>query len=405
MRRNWKVLVLVVLCVLALYAGYRIVAHTVADGAVAEDPARALRAIPGHPDALLALAQAQLEAGDHQAAADSSRRLLGAAPLEGRGWRILAQVEDAAGNTPQARALYERAVARRPRDIPSRIWLARHYLLEGDYPATLEQIDRVSRYSPQHTGALQPVVATLAQDPAFVEALVPVLARGPRWRAAFLREVQNGNHPEAAERILPALRDAGGLSAEEYERWISGLMRQGQWGEAYVHWIASLPAGARLTPVFNGGFDRLPGNSGFDWRTPRVPGVTLLFQAQGQGDGHIAHFTFRRRQVARAGLEQPLLLAPGQAYRLTARMRARELRGEFGLEWTIQCAAGSSRVLARSTALAGSFDWRSVELDFEVPADCTGQWLRLRNPAPRGVAQYLSGELWVDDVAITPENT
>jgi tetratricopeptide (TPR) repeat protein len=390
------------LAVAALYSGYRIVAHTAADAVAAEDPAQALRRIPGHPAALLARAERELAAGDTAAAVETVGRLRQAAPLQGGAWRILAQVEAAAGNQVQARELFAKAVALGPRDVAARAWLADDLLVQGKFADALVHIDRIMTTSPHSQQALLGVLVQLSADPAFVDALTPVLARQPGWRSAYLHELQRSAAPDSTSRVMAALARDGGLTPAEDARWIDDLMRRGQWGQAYAHWAGTLAADAVLSPVFNDGFDAVPTGAGFDWRTSSIPGQTVTFEQDVPGaSGHAAALEFRGRPASRIGLEQALLLAPGN-HELRVRMRAEGLRSDGGLEWVVACADAPQRILGRSPRIAGSFDWETATARIEVPADCPGQWLRLRNPGPTERSQWTEGRLWVDQVRIGP---
>lgn len=397
--------VLPVLAILALLAGWRIYGQLRAEQAIADDdPALALRWRPDDSAALLAQAERQLAAGDLQAAQDSARRVLENSPLRGQAFRILAQVADRRGDAAQALRLYQIAVRRAPRDLPSRAWLAQHELQQGRYAAALVQIDALLRMSPGRAAALHPVLVQLSAEPAFAEALAQMLATNPPWRAgmlAALRNPQVGN-PEAAGHILQALQAHGGLSAREYADWLDSLMAQGRWGEAYARWASGVgKPGGRLPLLYNGDFRQPPSNVGFDWRWKRVPGVLLDFVPDAGIRGQAAYLNFLDRRVPEAGLSQPLLLSPGR-YRLSLRARATALRSEMGLQWQVACA-GSGAILARSDPLQGNMGWTPLQMEFSVPpAGCVGQWLRLVNPVPPGAAQRISGELWVTGFTLLP---
>ena len=398
MRPGLRAALLAALGIFAVAGGYRVVAHTVADQKAASDPEAALRWIPDHPEALLQLAERQLAAGRLAEARGTARRLQHAAPLEGRGFRVEAQVALAEKQPDKARELFTKALALSPRDLPARAWLIQDLLVRGQYENALDQIDRVLRYSPQQASVLMPVMARMAQDPRFAASLVPVLARRPPWREAMLREIQGGEYPLAADQVLGELRKAGGLTPEEHARWVEILMRQGHWPEAYARWASTLPRGAKLSPVFNGGFELPITQRGFDWRVRPVPGVSVTFEPTEGATGQAAHIVFRNRRIAMAGLEQALLLPTG-AHTLSVRVRAEGLRTDRGLEWQVYCDRG--RVLSASERIQGTFGWRTISFRVEVPANCPGQWLRLRNPAPAGTAQYASGDVWIDHVALT----
>lgn len=382
------------------FAAYRIVAITQADRWAAEDPQRALQWIPRHPQALLALAERRLAEGRTDEARASARRLLAAAPLEGRAFRVLAAAAVADGDAEQALRLYRIAARRSPRDIATRAWLTGHALVSGDYLAAMAHIDVLLRVAPAQRRVMLPLLAQLAVDPAFASALVRTLAARPPWRNSVLSSLQREQDPRAADLVLSELRRQDGLTDSEFDDWIAALMRRGAWGEAYSRWAGTLDLDGGVLPlVYNGDFERPVSGRGFDWRVTRVPGVTVEFVPDRSAQGLTAHARFRGRPVPQVNLEQPLLLAPGR-YTFSVRMRADALRSERGLEWAITCL-GQAQPIATSLRIAGSFGWRDITMDLDVPVtDCRGQWLRLRNPVPGGSAQQISGDLWFDNVRI-----
>ena len=381
--------------ILAVVSGWRIVAHSRADAALDRgDVEAALAVLPTHPDALAARAEHQAAAGDLDAAANTAQSLARAAPLDGRAWRIQAQARAATGDTDQARELYAKAIALSPRDLPARAWLADDLLARGQYSQALVHIDRLLDTAPQTRGPLLEVLVQLSADPDFADALVPVLARPPQWRGAYLQRLQRAPDTQVAAGMMAALAAEGGLSRAEDAAWVDELMRRGQWGQAYAHWAGSLRPGARLSPVFNPDFELSPSGSGFDWRIRPLPGQTVSIEHGVAGaQGAVAALEFRRRPAAVAGLEQALLLAPGQ-HTLKVRQRTDQLRSDAGLEWIVACSDG--RVLGRSERFGGSADWHTLNTPVQVPEDCPGQWLRLRNPAPTERTRVTEGRLWID---------
>ena len=399
MRPATHLLLVGALGALALYSGWRVVAHTRADAALARgDAEAALAQLPAHPDALATVAERQAAAGDLAAAAITAQALAKAAPLDGRAWRVLAQARAAAGDTDPVRELYTRAIALSPRDLPARAWLADDLLAQGRYAEALAHLDRLLETAPQARGALLEVLVQLSADPTFADALVPLLARPPAWRAAYLHQLQRTADPQVAASVMAALAAEGGLTPAEDAAWIDELIRRGQWGQAYAHWAGTLPAGTRLTPVFNQGFDQPPTGTGFDWRLRAIPGQSVTIEPA-DASGPVAAFEFRGRPAPQAGLEQALLLAPGN-HELQVRLRSDNLRSDGGLEWIVACADG--RVLGASPRITGSSGWHTITGTVQVPADCPGQWLRLRNPAPTERTQWTEGRLWVDQVSLQP---
>ncbi|MGY1529592.1 tetratricopeptide repeat protein [Luteimonas sp. A649] len=348
----------------------------------------------------LVSADAALQQGDTARAATIARDVLAREPALGRAFGLIARAEDGQGGDAATRARYETAARRAPRDPNVRGWLATDALQSGDFPAAADHLDALLTVTPAQRSELLKLIAQLTQDPAFADALATHLVQRPRWRGPILRAATASGLPEAADNLHGALRAQGGLDADETARWIDGMLRGGRWGSAYARWVSGLDQTPDRLPVpWNGDFRRPPSSSGFDWRVRRTPGV--LFDRIETGNGrHAARLRFLGRSVAQPGFEVPMLLAPGE-HVLRLRARTSGLRSDQGLEWRLVCSDGRTRI-ASGARVREARDWVDLELPFTVPAapGCEGQWLRLANPAPRGVAQILRGELHIADVRI-----
>ncbi|MEN1957903.1 hypothetical protein [Luteimonas changyuni] len=366
-------------------------------------------------EADLAAAEAALREDDAPRAAAIARSVLAREPALGRAFGILARAEDGQGDAAADRARYQAAARRAPRDPQVRGWLATQALQSGDFAAAADHLDALLTVAPAQRRDLLKLIAELAQDQDFADALASHLLQRPQWRQAILRAATASRLPTAADNLHGALRAEGGLAGDEAARWIDGMLRDGRWGSAYARWVSGLAdPPARLPVPWNGSFGRAPSSAGFDWRVRRTPGVLVQrieldrpvpATATGPAEPadparHAARLRFLGRPVANTGLEVPLLLAPGE-HLLQLRARTRDLRSDQGLEWTLTCSDGRTRI-ASGARIRESRDWAALELPFTVPEGegCEGQWLRLVNPAPRGVAQILRGELDITAVTI-----
>ncbi len=387
------------LVIAAVAAAWSIVATTAADRLASEAPARALGWRPHQPAALLASGRQALAAGQPAEATTTLRTLLSVEPLQGSAFALLDSM--AADRNPRASpSLQQAALRRAPRDVDIRIRLMQSQLASHRFADALQQLSLVMQVDPRRgTKVLQALVG-LVGVPDFAQALVVALQANPPWRENMLRALLANDAPNGAGQVLGALRRRGSLDDAEFGRWLDSLMHAGQWGQAYGRWAGSLTlANGVLPAVYNGGFATEPSNLGFDWRVTSTPGVLIEFVPDAGAQGLVAHATFLSRAIAQVNLEQPLLLMPGH-YRLTARMRAERLLSDRGLEWAVSCADKGKVEQGDGERVEGSFGWKQVAMQFEIPAGCTGQWLRLRNPTPHGSAQTVSGDLWFDDVDI-----
>jgi len=383
------------------WVGWTTIQATRVDELAKTDPEAALRLDPDHPQALLRMAWRQLGNQQPDAAIATARHLLAVEPGQGDAFAVLALAAARRGDG-NAGKLAAIALQRAPRNRNLRTQQAAAALKAGDLPVALVQIDALLRLSPSRGTVLFPAMAEQSADPAFADALAATLATSPPWRPQFLAALGSEGSPLAVDHVYARLQRRGELSTAETGGWLDRMIADGRWGEAYAHWVGTLgPVDGGLAPVRNGGFESDPSGIGFDWRNDQIAGVfTDLEAGAGTTGTRAAHLHFISRPAARGNLRQALLLAPGR-FRLSLRARAEFLHSDQGLQWIVGCDKGPT--VAILGPLEGSFGWRQWDVEFEIPAEkCPGQWLKLVNPAVSGSAQQVSGDLWIDDVAITP---
>jgi hypothetical protein len=324
------------------------------------------------------------------------------APLDGRGYRMLARQAELRGEMPVAMALYSLAAKRGPRDLPTQGWLIKYSLAHGDSAQALVHIDQILRVQPEMASRMYPILMALAaRDPVKV---AKVLLQAPPWRPQFMVYLfrQSQDSPGLFGLVQRLRRSPDGLTDAELSAWLGRLVRNRQWGSAYLSWVESLSpeASRRIGNIYNGSFEFEPSQLGFDWRFGRVPGARVSrAQVTGSQGGLALRVEFEDRRVAFRHVRQLLALVPG-TYRLEGRVRLDDLRGERGLVWTLTCAE-NGRVIAETDPVTGRRDWRTFERDLVVPAEnCGGQWLTLRVPARIAAEQRLGGVAWFDDLSI-----
>ena len=389
--------------VLAVWAAWRILAIGMGDRLADADPLQALEWDDRNPHALLALAQQQLNQGDPAGAAATARRLLEHEPLAANALVLLGQAAEMEGDRELATRIFSIARQRAPHAQRPLAWLIAQQLEHGEYAQALDNIDRLLRVSPGRVGTLTPLLLQLAERPESADALAAKLVERPRWRAQVVGNLIGKASAASTDRVLSEVQRLGGLDAAEMGRWIERFGRTGQWGEAYARWAGELDAGAlaRLTSVYNGGFESPPTHQGFDWRIDDAPGVVIARESMsGTGGSHAVQLVFLGRRVETIPLHQWILLSPG-AYRLQFRAKAQDLRADRGVQWLLRCQETRGAELAASEALQGSFDWTDHAVDFSVPESaCVAQELSLRNAGAEGPGKILQGNLWFDDLAI-----
>jgi tetratricopeptide (TPR) repeat protein len=388
------------------FAAWRILTLAVADHHATDDPARALRWRPDHPEALLNAAEQALKAPPDLDRADHlARRAAAANPLDGRAFRTLGEVADQRGDRAAAARLYATAVRHSPRDLPSLAWLVAYHFDQGDTASGLGYVDALLRVAPTFINEMSTTLIAAFDSSAGALPLAGVLAGHPPWRGTFLgRLARDGQSTDTMSALFEQLAVApGGLDPTERRAYVERLVRDRRWSQARRAWSAGLPfVAAADEGVFDGQFELPASGDGFGWRFDRVAGASVdLLGGPGVGGKRALYVSFQNRRVRFAHVRQLLTLAPGR-YRLSARYRLDGLRNERGLAWVVQCAEGQPpERLGTSRLLVGSSPWSTLDFDFDVPAQgCGAQWLRLELAARIAAETQVGGRAWFDDIAV-----
>lgn len=411
--RSWsrrQVLVAVLLTPLAMWLAWRIFGLGLADFWATSDPDSALRWRPADPQALAAAAENAATAKDFRQADALAREAIGAYPLDGRGYRVLAQGRQFFGANDAAADLARLALTRSPRDVISRMLLLDQAAGRNDFSAALSQMDIVLRIRPDLASLLLPKLVAAASIPAVDPIIGRLLRDGPPWRLAYLQLLaRTGTDPEAIDRVFAARGADEPLPPPQPGTEASLLLRRqiadGRWGAAYFTWVSTLSVEqrARLGNVYDGSFEFPAANQGFDWRFPEQ-GTGFDVEIGTAGDlssDNALQLHFDGLPLDYKPVSQLLILGPGH-YRFSAMGGASGLdTQEGGLSWTVTCAEGDRQTLAGTDFLSGDTPWGPLQMVFDVPATgCTAQWLRLDLNEGDFKGQALHGNAVFDNLRI-----
>jgi hypothetical protein len=403
----WRLLAVV--C--AVLAGWRLLVTGVAEyhlDNLEEDARgaaeRALAWDPASPEALRVAAGHWLEQ-DPDRALDLARRAFLAAPTDGRALVLLANLYLARGETGLADRLAGHARTLLPTKVAVLLPLADYWDRRGRIDLALEAMGQALAVDGRLGKQLFPLLLKLAENPRTRPALAPFAASPPGWWDGFFADLARRALDREAPLALLAFRRASAvpLSLRERQAMVERLQDDGDWAGAYLLWASGLePAQRRwLGNLFNGGFELEPIPWGFDWRLPRLPGVSAVRQSTFGGQGEVSlRLGFEGRELVFRHLYQPLFLAPGR-YELRLLGRPDRLQGRGGLRWAVRCAGVEDQALGVSERFLGTSDWRRETVSFEVPADsCTAQVIRLESEGRNLFDHRLQGEIWFDGFAI-----
>ncbi len=374
---------------------------------IRQNPAAAATALawyPDYPNALRSLA-AQLEGSDPVQAEALLARAWRGDPTDGDTLMRLARLWRKQGQAERADRACELAERLFPADARLRLQAADYWLAAGNPEKTVRNWDLAMQINPAAAPPLFPVLLNLANVPDGPAILAPIVSRRPPWwRPFFYYAIQNAAQVDTL-RTLYTLRRAADQPIElaELDAYLTRLMREGLWAEAYTVWVNQLRPEQQqvLGYLYDGGFELTDFQGAFDWSASAAKSVQVTTHYTQLVTGKKAlHVVLKGKSVPSPIVEQTVFLLPGH-YRFSGRGRPDAVQAGAGLEWALDCVAGAGGRLATSERFLGSDLWRMFAVDFTVATDsCAGVRLSLQPVAHLLEGGEAKGEIWFDDLAI-----
>jgi hypothetical protein len=407
----WRLGIIVCVVLVFLWIGWRIVAQTAALSLARSDPEAALRFVADQPIALIQRAQQELDEpdGNLDSAREWAQRALRASPLKSRALTLLGLIAERKGDQKSANALMRIAAARTWRDRTTDPWLLNREAGRGDYASALPYADAMLRMDYEFQSELFPVLASFTVDPRAFEALTAFLATAPPWRAWFLSELSArlANKTRLAQ-LYAALNDSENPPTKnELRPYLMRLIQDENFELAYRTWHATVLPGQRADEAhpFNRDFEFPVDGLPFNWILETNPGADIqIVSSVDSGKKRALLVEFAGARVRFANVKQLMLLPAGE-YSFSGKVKTAALRTVRGLWWRIFCANASLTTLANTELVSGTMPWTDFTVKFRVPATaCGAQWLQLELPARIDPELRIEGQVWYQDLRITPSS-
>jgi len=300
-------------------------------------------------------------------------------------------------------------------DLAARLWPVQTYTHSrlADYWISQDRVDKLIPElslllirEPQLKKDFFPIIEVLTIGAGKLELLAPYIAEPPNWWSGFFSYLSR-RLPVSTLTELYELRLASEAPMGESERasFVSRLITEGSWIEAFRHWQAGLSSEQQsrlVNGLYDGGFEGDLFNLGFGWVLRRDKSFDMVSRATYGATGSKAiQIAFRQglHRIKFQHLSQRLLLAPGR-YKLSYRARADALKNPKGLVWRLRCVSAASKLLAEGEPMLHRYVWKAFSFEFSVPKSCAVQSLGLEAVSAYPHELLFSGQLWLDDVAV-----
>lgn len=222
-------------------------------------------------------------------------------------------------------------------------------------------------------------------------------------RGIWLRELLRRHETDAAMAVWRQIQDpeAVGFDRRAQLQLCNFLIDRGRIEDAREVWRSMTGSGPG--GIHNGGFESDLGGGGFGWRLQaNLHGLTVKRTSTSSAEGAFSlQLRFNgKANLAYRPLSQLVPVAPGNRYRLQFARKSRNLTSNEGV--FLELAGWRCPGLnLQSPAVTGTETWRTESLEFTVPDACEALWVRVGRRESLRFAGKISGEYWLDAVALS----
>ncbi len=349
--------------------------------------------------------------------AESLRRLRRAAELSPYSrfyWSTLASVCESRGDFECADRATERMLKLCPM-VPYYHWQA----VKSDLRAhrlddSLAEVRRLVELDPTYADQAWPPLRTAFGPDVIFQKVLAGNTDSPTQvgYADFLSQRGDNDAAYRIWRLVAAnARAFPFASAQPYLERLIGL---GRIDEAARVWqdlerlgiVKTSGANEKDNVVFNGDFEQLPLNAGFDWRwSGQFNYLALDFAASGAyHGGHCLEIDFTASHNEEyEPVYQVVLVLPNHTYRLNAYVRSEAITSDTGPSLRVRDTQQSGFPDAVSETMVGTTPWHEVSLYFSTAPQTRSVRLSVWRARGRVFPTEITGSFWLDAVSLKSE--
>ena len=189
--------------------------------------------------------------------------------------------------------------------------------------------------------------------------------------------------------------------------YLERLLDLGRYKEAINVWgdlerlgiVNKPPSEDRDNLIYDGDFEQVPLNAGFDWRTSELPYLWFAFPNSGAYRGGRClrlDFTVGRNDESEA-VYQFVTAAPNQGYLLRAYTRSDNITSDSGPRLRVLDPACPACLDVSSETTVGTTPWHPVSLKFSTGAHAQVVRVSVWRPRSRTFPTEITGTFWLDE--------
>lgn len=326
-------------------------------------------------------------------------------PLQGGCWLDLAKAYRAAGLTGKAGNALERAVMLIPKS-PAVMWEAGvFYLINGDIGRSIRSLRKFILLDPERQADAYDLVWKIPLDSQYVlENLIP--DSYPYYKRYLLYLISTDRINESKD----LWNKIKGLPIEDelflgYTDFLISKHLYEDAGSIWKDFMDRKFKGKKENQpslLWNGSFEYDVLNGGFDWKISETKGadVFLDWGIHISGDRSLG-VTFDGTQNPDITIaSQVVMVVPQAKYLLRGNIKTDSLTTTNGLFFSVE-GHDCSGLYKKSDIITGTNFWREINVEFEVPPECSAVSLKVRRERSSKLDNKISGSAWIDGISLT----
>jgi tetratricopeptide (TPR) repeat protein len=316
---------------------------------------------------------------------------------------LLAAAEELRGGAAEAEAELRAALTLAPH-LTTVHWRLANLLLREE---KLDQAVAEFRIANEaDRGLLIPTLNLLWQaSDGKIETFNAVIGGDPESQLTLAQFLVAQEKFEAASHIASRLDRSAIPNHPESGKLLDSLISAGQIDLADELWRSFFGAGDKSL-IWNSGFEApiRSGFSQFDWNLSQCRyakiGITATVARTGQRSLKISYNGIDTTTLNNE-VRQLLRTRPGARYSLECYVKAEGLVTPGGPQVAVITQDSATLIAASPVIEAGSYDWRSLSMDFVAPANAHAVIVTIKQTPQFSYVEPTSGSVWFDDFVLT----
>lgn len=385
------------------------------DSLSAADVQKAIRQDPGNADLLHRLGL--LNSLDPSAAnvTEAVKLLRQAVEINPRHWDYWADLGtacDFAGDTACSDAAFQRARILNPM-TPAVQWIvANHFVLTNRPEKAFPCFHRLLELDPTYLENTFRLCFRATRDPQAIYSQVIPAGKDPSARFAFLLFLGSNADYENAMKIWGQMISGPDRSPDLawVRPFLDMLIDHDQIDDARKVWddlqhasiVPAMQGGDAANLLYNGGFEREPLNTGFDWRSSDSPDLIFDWSDSSAYQGSkCLHIDFPLGRNAEYELvNQVVPIRPNTSYQVTAYVRSQDLTSDSGPRLRVIQLGCADCDVRTSEPTVGSTPWHPVDVEFLTRPQTQAIRVSFWRPVDHVTSRDITGSVWLDDVTL-----